>query len=77
MTRFNSLPHFILRASGAVGEARETVNLLPLVELVRIHPCPPDDVVVPVRLISQFKAVSSVKDKGKLNLLGRLRRHFN
>ena len=32
---------YFICASGAVGEAQQTVNLLPLVELVRIHPCPP------------------------------------
>jgi hypothetical protein len=28
-------------ASGKVGELRQTVNLLPMAELVRFHPRPP------------------------------------
>ena len=33
------------RVSGKVGELRQTVNLLPTAELVRIHPCPPEFVM--------------------------------
>ena len=31
--------------SGKVGELQQTVNLLPMAELVRIHPCPPEFVM--------------------------------